>query len=139
LNAVPALLPASIAAGGTGQAAAIGMKQEDDMNKWQRLMLGVCAVGLCAPLAAFAGKGGKGGGKHGAAAAAAPAAADAPKAPILAFDKNGNRVIDEDEKEALKAALSTEKKLKRYDTDKDGTLSDTEIAAIKIPGKHRKK
>jgi len=49
------------------------------------------------------------------------------------YDKNGNGVIDGDEVEAVNKAYAAEPNgiLKQYDTNADGKLDDTELAAIK--------
>jgi hypothetical protein len=63
--------------------------------------------------------------------------ASGPKAKLMAkYDKNSNGVIDGDEIEAVRKDFAAEPNgdLKRYDTDKDGKLSATEIAEIKPPG-----
>jgi hypothetical protein len=104
------------------------------MSRLHRLILGAGLAALVVPLGAQAGHGGKGG-KH-AGGAGAPAAR---QPAILKYDTNSNGVIDEAEREALKAALSNDRRLKRYDTDGDGKLSDQEIADIKLPGHHKKK
>jgi hypothetical protein len=65
------------------------------------------------------------------------AAANGPKAKLMAkYDKNGNGVIDGDEIEAVRKDFAAEPDgdLKRFDTNKDGKLDDTEIAAMKPPG-----
>ena len=72
---------------------------------------------------------------------ASAAKEDGPKAKALAkYDKNGNGVIDGDEKDAIRRdyAANPNGELKRFDTDGDGKLSDEEIAAIK-PGSGSKK
>lgn len=71
------------------------------------------------------------------AVSAHAAAGLGPKARIFAkFDTNQNGVIDGDEVAAVRAAYAADPKgeLARYDADKDGKLSDAEIAAIKPPG-----
>jgi EF hand len=62
--------------------------------------------------------------------------ADGKKAKLIAkYDKNGNGVIDGDEREAIRKdyAANPNGALKAYDTNNDGKLTDEEIAAIK-PG-----
>lgn len=54
------------------------------------------------------------------------------------YDKNANGVLDDDEKNALKAAFATDPDLKKFDTNSDGKLDDNEVAAIK-PAEHKKK
>ena len=69
-------------------------------------------------------------------ATAVAAKADGPKARFFAkYDKNKNGVIDGGEKDTLRKDYAADKEgdLKRYDKDKDGKLSDEEIAAIKPP------
>jgi len=78
------------------------------------------------------------GGLAGSTALAAKA--DGPKAKFFAkYDKNGNGIIDEDEKEAIRKdyAANPEGELKRFDTNKDGKLDDEEIAAITPPGRKK--
>ena len=64
------------------------------------------------------------------------AAKQAIKAVLADYDKNGNGIIDGDEKDAIKKAYEADTKgpLKRFDLNNDGKLDDTEIAAI-----HKKK
>jgi hypothetical protein len=67
---------------------------------------------------------------------ASAAKADGKKAKLIAkYDKNGNGIIDGEEKEALRKdfAANPNGELKAFDKDADGKLSDEEIAAIK-PG-----
>ena len=67
---------------------------------------------------------------------ASAAKADGKKAKLIAkYDKNGNGIIDGEEKEALRKDFAANPKgeLKAFDKDGDGKLSDEEIAAIK-PG-----
>ena len=88
-------------------------------------ILTIAALSLAVASPAHAGKGEKKGKKGGA--------------DILAtYDKNGNGKIDADEAEALKKDFAAGKpELKALDTNKDGVLSDEEIAAV--GGKHGKK
>ena len=48
------------------------------------------------------------------------------------YDKNGNGTLEDDEKEAIRAAYAKDPSglLKQYDTDSDGKLNDAEISAI---------
>ena len=66
---------------------------------------------------------------------------EAPASSFSKYDKNGNGVLDPEEKEAIKAALATDSDLKKYDTNSDGKLDENEIAAIKPTeaGKKKKK
>jgi Ca2+-binding EF-hand superfamily protein len=78
----------------------------------------IAAVSLCALTIASADK------------------ANGKKAKLIAkYDKNGNGVIDGQEKDALRKDFAADQngELKRFDKDNDGKLSDEEIAAIK-PG-----
>lgn len=66
------------------------------------------------------------------------AKADGPKARAriyAQFDKNGNRVLDPDEREAIRKAFEVEKQaeLKWFDRDQDGKLSEAELDLIKPP------
>ena len=56
------------------------------------------------------------------------------KSVLATYDKNSNGVIDGDEVEALRKAFETDASLKALDTNKDGKLDDTEIAAVKAAG-----
>jgi hypothetical protein len=56
------------------------------------------------------------------------------------FDTNGNGVIDPGpESDALRSAFAKKPKLKYLDTNNDGKLDDSEIAAIKPNRKQHKK
>jgi Ca2+-binding EF-hand superfamily protein len=52
---------------------------------------------------------------------------------FAAFDKDGNGVLSEEEKAALKAAIEAQREafLAKYDTNKDGVLSPEELAVAK--------
>jgi hypothetical protein len=61
--------------------------------------------------------------------------------PAAQFDTNGNGMIDKGaEADALRAAFDANKDgpLKKYDTNHNGNLEDSEIAAIRVPIKHHK-
>ena len=90
-------------------------------------ILTIVALSLAIAAPAQAGKGGKKGKKGGA--------------DILAtYDKNGNGKIDGDEVDALKKDFAAGKpELKALDTNKDGVLSDEEIAAVGGGKKGKKK
>jgi hypothetical protein len=64
---------------------------------------------------------------------AKPAEKPVPPAALKRFDKDGDGVLNTEEKAAWKAARENERKamLEKYDTDKDGKLSDEEKAAAK--------
>ncbi len=92
------------------------------MKKVLILVIGFCLSGLIVPSSTFAAK------------------ADGKKAKLIAkYDKNGNGIIDGEEKDALRKDFAADPKgdLKQYDTNGDGKLSDEEIAAIK-PGSGKK-
>ena len=56
------------------------------------------------------------------------------------FDKNGNGVLDADEKEAIQKAFKDGNEgLKKYDFNGDGKLDDGELAAIQPAAKKKKK
>ncbi len=59
---------------------------------------------------------------------------------MATYDKNGNGTIDGDEVDAVKKAYAAAPNgaLKQFDTNADGKLDDTEIAAIHA-GKGKKK
>ena len=95
-----------------------------------------CATALLV-LAAPAAFAGKGAGKGDPAKKAARQAARA----MARFDTNNDGVISGDEIPALREAFKTDP-LRAADRNADGTLDDSEIAAIKIekhPGKGGKK
>ena len=64
----------------------------------------------------------------------------AAKEALALYDKNGNGVIDGDEVEAINKAYAAEPNgiLKQFDSNADGKLDSTELAAIKA-GKGGKK
>ena len=63
-----------------------------------------------------------------------PAPVVASPATVMAkYDKNGNGVLDDTEKEAIRAALGRDPDLTRYDKNGDGKLDDAELAAISSP------
>jgi hypothetical protein len=83
------------------------------------LSAGVCLLGLAVSSTAFAQK------------------SQGPKAKLMAkYDLNHNGVIDGDEIAAVRKDFAAEPAgdLKRFDTDKNGKLSDAEIAEMKPPG-----
>src|SRR5205085_2850003 len=90
--------------------------------KMKRILTLLSAVALTLVLIspAQAGKGNK------------AAAGDAPKMGkiLKTYDTNGDGKIDGAEAEALKKAFASDASLKGLDKDKDGKLSDEEIAAI---------
>ncbi len=79
---------------------------------------------LALPSAAFAGKKNK---NLGAPPPATPASV------MAKYDKNGNGVLDDTEKEAIRAALAKDPDLKAFDKNGDGKLDDAELAAIQKP------
>ena len=93
------------------------------MKKVYLLALGVCLLGLAVPSAEAAkAKKNKGG------------------TDVFAkYDKNGNGVLDSDEKDAVKAAFSSDADLKKFDLNGDGKLDDAELGAMKPEGKKKKK
>jgi len=103
--------------------------QQHLINIMKRILsiLTIVALSLAIAAPAQAGKGGKKGKKGGA--------------DILAtYDKNGNGKIDGDEVDALKKDFAAGKpELKALDTNKDGSLSDEEIAAVGGGKKEKKK
>ena len=54
---------------------------------------------------------------------------------LAKYDKNGNGKIDGDEADAMRKDFAADPNgdLRHFDTNKDGKLSDDEIAAIKAP------
>lgn len=78
-----------------------------------------CALAI-AP-SSFAGKKNK--------AVAAPATPSV----MSKYDKNNNGVLDDTEKEAVRAALATDPALKAFDRNSDDKLDDAELAALAKP------
>ena len=89
------------------------------------LLLAVCALGLAATPVYAKGKKNK----------------DASTDVFARFDTNGNGVLDDSEKDAIRKAFAAgDPDLKKYDANNDGKLDDNEIAAIQpAPKKHKKK
>lgn len=85
-------------------------------------LLGLAA--LTAPTAALAGKKNK----NNAADNVSPA-----NKVMAKYDKNSNGVLDDTEKEAIRAALAKDPDLKPFDKNADGKLDDAELAAIAKP------
>ncbi len=96
------------------------------MKKLWILAVSVCVLGLVIP-SVQAAKGGKKNKKSQTTDV------------FTKYDTNGNGVLDDSEKEAIKKAVETDWSLKAYDTNGDGKLSDDEIAAIKKPEAKGKK
>lgn len=78
---------------------------------------------LILPSAVFAGKKNKN-------TEAPPATASSV---MTKYDKNGNGILDDTEKEAIRAALAKDPDLKAFDKNGDGKLDDAELAAIAKP------
>ena len=102
------------------------------MKKTSIVLCSLCAFAFLAPGTAFAAKKNKN------------KAADPSPSVFSKYDKNGNGVLDDTEKEAIKGAFSKDPDLKQYDKNNDGKLDDSEIADIKPtpaaePKKKRKK
>ena len=98
------------------------------MKKLYLIAFGVGLLGLMTVPAAFAGK------EKRDKRAALPDV-------FAQFDKNGNGVLDPDEKEAIRKAYAEgNPDLKAYDKNNDGKLDDDEIAAIQPASvkKHKK-
>ena len=98
-----------------------GMKKQHEMKAMKKLLVAMIVASL---------------GCLAAAPNALAAKADGKKAKLIAkYDKNGNGIIDGEEKDAIRKdyAANPNGELKAYDKDGDGKLSDEEIAAIK-PG-----
>jgi Ca2+-binding EF-hand superfamily protein len=68
-----------------------------------------------------------------------PKPSAAPASSFSKYDKNGNGILDADEKEAVKTAIATDSDLKKYDTNSDGKLDGNELAAIKPSEAAKKK
>ena len=88
------------------------------MKRIYVLTLALCIAGFMSSTPAFAAK------------------SDGARSKFFAkYDKNKNGVIDDDEKDAIKKdfAAAPEGDLKRYDTNHDGKLDNSEIAAVKAP------
>jgi len=91
------------------------------MKKLYILTISVALLGLMAAPAAFAKKKDK-----------TVPTATMPSDVYTQYDKNGNGVLDTDEKDAIRKDFAKDPTgiLKIYDTNNDGKLSDDEIAAI---------
>jgi hypothetical protein len=99
------------------------------MKKYLLPAFALVALSLFVPTAAFAGgnKAAKGAGKG-------DKTERKEEHTIFAkYDKNGNGVLDPDEREALKKDFETDATLKVLDKNTDGKLDDSEIEALK-PG-----
>ena len=89
------------------------------MNTRILIIPAVAALALCAPSASFAGKKNK----------AAPAVPTAN--PVMTkYDKNANGILEDTEKEAIRAALGKDPDLAVLDKNKDGKLDDAELSEI---------
>lgn len=96
------------------------------MRKLYLILTGACLLGLLAPCG-FAAKGeGKGARKEKKGKGEQLVQSDV----YAKYDKNFNGILDADEKEAIRKDFAGSEMLKAYDTNKDGKLSDEEIAAI---------
>jgi EF hand len=94
------------------------------MTKLHTFAVAAAILGLALPASALAG-GGKG--KTGNMR---------PRQILKQFDTNGNGTIDAGaESDALRKAFATNPRLKFLDTNNDGKLDDSEIAAIQGKGK----
>ena len=107
-------------------------KHTQTMNiKTRFLTIAACLIAIAAPSSVFAAKGankGKGKGKANAADKAAR-----PGMLLKTYDTDKNGAIDGSEIKALRAAFDSDKTgpLKKLDGNNDGTLDDSEVAAIK--------
>ena len=82
----------------------------------------IAALALCSPSASFAGKKNK----------TAPAVPTAN--PVMTkYDKNANGILEDTEKEAIRAALGKDPDLAAFDKNKDGKLDDAELSEITKP------
>ena len=116
------------------------------MNIQTRIIIAAtCLLALAVPTPLFAAKGARKGSKADQADKAGR-----PGMLLRKYDLDKNGAIDGSEVEALRKAFDADKTgpLKRIDANNDGTLDDTEIAAIKAHrgkgtaakgGKRRKK
>ena len=97
--------------------------------KTRFLTIAACLIAIAAPSSVFAAKGAnKGKGKANAAGKAAR-----PGMLLKTYDTDKNGAIDGSEIKALRAAFDSDKTgpLKKLDGNNDGTLDDSEVAAIK--------
>jgi len=100
------------------------------MKAFRTVTLAACVLGLLLPTAVQAGGGKKKDGDKQMGA----------KKILKTYDTNGNGVIDPGaESDALRKAFETDARLKYLDTNNDGKLDDSEIAAIKPKHKDGKK
>ena len=90
--------------------------------KLNPLLFALLVLGVSTPV--FAGKKTKG----------LPPTPVASASTVMAkYDKNGNGILDDTEKEAIRSALGRDPDLKRFDKNEDGKLDDAELAAIAKP------
>lgn len=98
------------------------------MKKLCVIMMSLIAIGLAMPATSLAAKGE---GKKGV------------KKPdvFTQYDANSNGTLDKEEKDAILKdfAKKPDGRLKRFDADNDGKLSDAELDAIKPGAKGNKK
>lgn len=97
------------------------------MKKLYAVLMSLCAIGLTIPSTGLAGKDGdKKGGKH--------------QDTFAHYDANANGTLEKEEKDAILKDFGKKPdgRLKKYDTDNDGKLSDAELDAIKPGGKGKK-
>ena len=95
------------------------------MKSIRIITLALCLGAFALPTASFAAKEKKG---------------NKPGKVVREYDANANGTIDGAEIEAVRKAFDADKTgaLKQFDTDSDGKLSDTEIAAMKAGHKRRR-
>lgn len=95
------------------------------MKSIRILTLTLAVAALALPATTFAAKGNKGD------------KANKPGKIVREYDTDGNGKIEGAEVEGFRKAFDADKAgpLKQFDKDADGTLSDTEIAAVKAKAK----
>lgn len=89
------------------------------MNPRYLTLAGLAVLALALPTTALAGKKNK---------KTEPATTGA--SVMSKYDKNSNGVLDDTEKEAIRAALANDPALKPFDKNNDGKLDDAELADI---------
>ena len=90
--------------------------------KLNALLFALLVLGVSTPV--FAGKKPKG---------LPPTPVASASTVMTKYDKNGNGVLDDTEKEAIRSALGRDPDLTRFDTNSDGKLDEAELAAIAKP------
>ena len=96
------------------------------MKRVSVIVMATFALGLAVPATTLAAKGDKKAGKH--------------KDAFSQYDANSDGTLDKEEKAAIVKDFEAKPdgRLKQFDTDNDGKLSDSELDAIKPADKGKK-